>query len=201
MPIFDFAIKAVQEIFLANWYWLLPLSTFLEELAIIGFVSPGVVTVILGGYYAGTGQLPWHAIFILAFIGTILGDIANYKIGQTVLGKRFENWLPENKKSLLLEKINRQAKWFLLFYHFSGYGRAFVPLIAGAVRMPFTKWLKFAAAGAFLWTIFLVILGYISGKYAHDLFSQYKILEWIFIVFFVFWLGSLIFFIWRLKKS
>ncbi len=201
MPTFDFVVEAVREIFLGNWYWLLPLSTFLEGLALVSFAAPGVITVLLGGYYAGIGQLSMYMVFILAITGTILGDIASYAMGKSILGKRFEKWMPQDKKSLILAKIEKRAAWFLLFYHFSGYGRAFVPMIAGAMRMPFKKWLIFSVIGSFSWTSFLVVSGYLSGKYASDLFSQYKLFDWLFLAFFVFWTVSLAVFIWKIKNT
>jgi membrane protein DedA with SNARE-associated domain len=51
----------------------------------------------------------------------------------------------------------------VFFGRFVGFARALVPFVAGASDMPYRKFVLYDAAGAVLWTIGFVSLGYLVG--------------------------------------
>lgn len=189
--------------FLPNWYWLLPANSFAEGIVVLSLAAPGLVTIALAGYYSGTGDLPLTAVIGLAFLGTVVGDLASYNIGRILL-KRFATRSRLGREvEKMIPRFARRTLWFVPLYNFVAYGRAFGPAAYGALKTPFVLWLSLDVIGALIWCVTIALLGYGAGRSAEAIESSLdipEVVEWIFLAVFLVWVVSLILGVWRIIR-
>ena len=150
-------------------YWLGTAIFFvalLECLALVGIVLPGVVLLFALAVIAGNGALDLSSALLLAWLGGLSGDILSY-----ALGRRLQH------KVRRLPVIRNHPKWLInAELHFEHYGvlsllvgrfigplRPVLPLVAGMLAMPLTRFLVvslFAAAG---WAVAYLLPGWMVG--------------------------------------
>ena len=200
----QFMLQWVNQFFLPNWQWVLPVFVFLEGLLIVSFAAPGLVVIILAGYYAGIGKLSVFWVIGIVFISTILADLTSYWIGGHVL-KKFDNGSLLFKQ--VKKEVNRFAKrtlWFVLLYNFSACGRSFGPAAYGMFKAPFVPWFLLDVMGAALWSTIMVSLAYGLGRSTKAIENNLNIpqaIEWVLLSIFLIWLFSLFFNIWRVIRQ
>lgn len=108
------------------------------------------------------------AILIL-FVAAALGDSVGYTFGRRVGGRVFNR--PDAK--LFKQEYIQQAQDFyekhgsktIILARFIPVVRTFAPIVAGAGKMSYKKFLTFNVIGAFLWTAGVTGTGYFLGKW------------------------------------
>lgn len=189
--------------FLPNWQWLLPILTFLEGLVIISLAAPGLAAIALAGYYVGMGELPLFWVIVLTFLGTVSGDLVSYSIGRTVLKRFSSRSILGREIEMAVSRFARKTIWFVPIYNFTAYGRAFGPASYGALKAPFTSWILLDFMGAAVWSTLMVSLAYGVGRSAKTIESGLHIpnaVEWILLLVFLVWAVSLIVGVWRVIR-
>jgi membrane protein DedA with SNARE-associated domain/membrane-associated phospholipid phosphatase len=155
---------------LNHWgYYVLLFMTFLETSAFLGFLVPGESMVVIAGLLASRGILELGDVIWVASLGAIMGDTVAYFIGR-----RFgEGFFLKYGKYLFFRKeyLNKAKKFFdkhggktVFFGRFMAWLRAFAPVIAGASRMHYPKFLFFNVAGGIAWATTFSLLGYFVGN-------------------------------------
>lgn len=142
---------------------------FAEVGLAIGFFLPGDSLLVVTGLMAKT--LPdklyvWYVIPAM-FAGSVLGDSTGYWIGRMMgksLFKREDSFLFKPSR---VEKANKffekhGAKTIVLA-RFVPIVRTFAPLVIGASKMPYRKYVFFSILGGFLWIFGMVLAGYYLG--------------------------------------
>ncbi len=154
---------------LGHWgYLIIFLVAALECSAFLGLVVPGESLVLVGGFFAGSGQLDVGDLIIIVAIGAILGDSIGYELGRH-FGRswllRYGRWLGLRQEHLDRgdELFRRHGGKTIFIGRFIGVLRALAPFIAGSSRMPYGRFLFYNAAGAVLWSIAFVLVGYFVG--------------------------------------
>jgi len=137
---------------------------FGESGMMIGFFFPGDTLLLASGVLAASGKL--NLITVIAVIATaaILGDNTGYHIGNK-LGRRL---FRKSDGIIFRKEYIDQAEAFyekhgsktMLVAHFIPVIRAFVPVTAGAAKMPYGQYIVFDAIGDIAWTIVMTLLGY-----------------------------------------
>ncbi len=150
-------------------YWLgaaIFLVALLECLALVGILLPGVVLLFALAVLAGNGALDLSSVLLLAWLGGLSGDILSY-----ALGRRLQHKVPQ------LPIIRNHPQWLInAELHFARYGvlsllvgrfigplRPVLPLVAGMLAMPLTRFVVvslFAAAG---WAVAYLLPGWMVG--------------------------------------
>lgn len=147
---------------------LIGLVIFGESGMMIGFFFPGDTLLFSAGILAAAGKLSLASVLATIAIAAILGDNTGYHIGNK-LGRR----LFKKPDSVLFRKehIDRAEAFYekhgsktMLVAHFIPVIRAFVPLTAGAAKMPYTQFVIFDAIGDIAWTVLITLLGYFIGS-------------------------------------
>jgi membrane-associated protein len=114
---------------------------------------------VVGGLFAGALQLN---------IGAILGDNASFLIGRRY-GKRVVTkweWARRRLEPAMAraeEHFRRYGGRTLFVGRWVGALRAVVPVVAGAARMPYIRFLPWNVAGSLSWVATVVTLGYAFG--------------------------------------
>jgi membrane protein DedA with SNARE-associated domain len=134
---------------------------------IIVAIVEGPILAILFGVLIKAGAFPFWPIYFVLMAGDVIGDIGWYYVGRNFgmrFVKRFGKYF-----GLTEEKIVKVTKIFHK-YHYkilviskltSGFGFAVVTLmVAGMTRIPFAKYMTINFVGQFVWTGFLIAVGY-----------------------------------------
>lgn len=141
-------------------------TALLECLALVGILLPGVVLLFGLAVIAGNNTLDLSSALLLAWIGGLCGDLLSYG-----LGRRLQHKVPQ------LPFLRRNPHWLInAELHFTRYGalsllvgrfigplRPVLPLVAGMLSMPITRFTLvslFAAAG---WAVAYIMPGWLVG--------------------------------------
>lgn len=148
------------------------LISFSESLAIVGSIVPGSVTMTAIGMLIGSGVIPCFSIFMCATLGAIAGDSASYFLGY-YYHQKIASWWPFSKHPQMLASGNDFFKQHggksVFIGRFLGPLRSIIPVIAGMMRMPNSKFLVANITSAILWSALYITPGIIIGNAAAEL--------------------------------
>ena len=169
LPDVDKIISDVSATLGAWTYPIVAVLAFLETAAFAGLVVPGETVVIAGGVVAGQGEINVVYLIGLVWVAVVLGDTVGFLIGHR-LGREFlqRHGLRVGITAERLEYIDgyfeRHGGATIVLGRFVGFGRALVPFICGAARMPYRSYLPYAVLGGGLWTATMCLLGYFFSR-------------------------------------
>ncbi len=153
----------------ASPYWLgtaIFITAFLECLALVGIVLPGVLLMFGLAVIAGTSSLSLLSVLLLAWLGGLCGDALSYALGYRLQHKVPKLPLLRTHPEWLINAqvhFERYGALSLLVGRFIGPLRPVLPLLAGMLSMPYTQFATvsfFAAAG---WALAYIIPGWLVG--------------------------------------
>ena len=153
---------------LGRWGYLLIFAAMLLENA--GLPLPGETVTLLGGYAAGSGQLNILGVMGAAAGGAVLGDNIGYWVGRRLgwgLILKVGRWLGQSPAQLekLRDQFLRHAGKSVLLGRFVAVLRVVAGPMAGAVGMPYPKFLLCNVVGATLWATTMVSLAWLGGRW------------------------------------
>jgi membrane protein DedA with SNARE-associated domain len=133
-----------------------------------GVPAPGQTVLIVAAVYAGADRLDIVLVALIAFAAAVGGDSLGYVIGRfggRRLLLRFGRYV-----GLTRERLERAERFFerhggkiVAVARFVDGLRQFNGLVAGAVDMPWPRFLAFNALGAAVWVGLWASLGYLAG--------------------------------------
>ncbi len=138
-------------------------------LGIVGVPFPDELIMTCAGYLIFKGHLQPGPTVIAAFMGSVCGISLSYTIGRVVgisLIDRFGNRVhvtPEKLKSINAW-FERFGKWTLVFGYFLTGFRHLIAIVAGTVKLRIPAFALFAYAGALIWSVTFISLGYLLGE-------------------------------------
>ncbi|TGN38179.1 bifunctional DedA family/phosphatase PAP2 family protein [Marinobacter confluentis] len=151
-------------------HWLafaLFLTAFLESLALAGIVIPGVAILFAMSAMAGQTAMPLMAALLWSGAGAVLGDGLSFALGRLFQGRLDRLW-PLNRYP---EVISKGEQFFrshggksVIIGRFVGPVRPIIPLIAGALMMPWRRFLAFNLSSAVGWAPVYILPGYLVGS-------------------------------------
>lgn len=141
---------------------------FLESGLLIGFFFPGDSLLFTAGFLASQGYLDIKVLIFGCFIAAVAGDSIGYLIGAKLGPKIFtkENSIIFHKKHLERAQrfYDKHGGKTIILARFIPVIRAFAPVVAGAGRMDYKKFLMFNLVGGVLWAIGVTLAGYYLGS-------------------------------------
>ena len=154
-------------------YGLLFLIVFAETGLVVTPFLPGDSLLFAAGALAATGSLDIRLLLVLLTIAAILGDAVNYAVGRAVGPRVFRAndrstfW----HKALNREHLDRTHAFFekyggkaVVLGRFVPIVRTFVPFVAGAGAMTYSKFAAYNVAGGILWVAICALAGYGFGN-------------------------------------
>ena len=151
--------------------FLVLLIVYIETGFFLGFVLPGGDYLLFAaGMFCGTHylEMPLALLLLLLVIASFLGDFTGYYKGRWLGEKLFVDNKSRFFKKEYVEKGSsfyaRYGIWAFILGRFMPIIRTLVPMIAGASRFKFKRFLLFNLLGALTWVCTLVPLGYYIGK-------------------------------------
>jgi len=158
-------------------YALLFAIIFAETGLIILPFLPGDSLLFTVGALAARGSMNVWMISLLLIVAAILGDAVNYHIGKW-LGPRVccrvpgpdSPWIERAMNRKHLDKANAfYAKYggkAVILGRFIPIARTFIPFVAGAGAMNYSRFFLYNVVGAVLWVGVCVAAGYFFGNFA-----------------------------------
>ena len=142
------------------------LLAFSEAVPIVGTVVPGSTLIVAISAYAIETEInPWH-LLAAAVLGAILGDGASFWLGQRYHAEILTRW-PLNQFPGFIARseafFNRFGGASVFLARFTAVVRAFVPLIAGILRMPPRQFYLANVLSAVVWAPAHVFPGVVFG--------------------------------------
>lgn len=162
-----------------------PISVYLLVGLVIGVESmgiplPGEVTLVSASLLAATGAVRPEWVAGSAALGAIVGDSIGYAVGRRGgrpllerLGRRFPRHLGPTHLARAEQLFARWGVWAVFFGRFVALLRILAGPLAGALRVPYRRFLVANAAGGLLWafgtTYLLFSVGRIAERWLKDL--------------------------------
>jgi membrane protein DedA with SNARE-associated domain len=144
-----------------------------------GVPAPGETVLIAAAFYAGLGQLNIYLVFLVGFIGAVLGDNIGFAIGEYgghPLAERFGKYVfltPERIKKAEVF-FNRHGGKVIVIARFVEGLRQANGIIAGLSEMRWLKFITFNIIGAALWVGLWSAVGYLGGNHIQT-FLRYQL--------------------------
>lgn len=148
---------------------------FAESGLLIGFFLPGDSLLFTAGVLVHAGILDINIFLFIAllWIAAVIGDSVGYTFGRRLGPRVFKK--PDAR--IFKQKYIQQAQAFyekhggktIIIARFVPIVRTFAPVVAGASRMPYKRFLSFNVIGGFLWTAGITMAGYLLGSLFHSL--------------------------------
>ena len=154
-------------------YGLLFAIIFAETGFVVTPFLPGDSLLFAAGAMAALGSLNVWAVMVLLFAAAVLGDAVNYSAGRYVGPRVFR---PEGRTGRLERLLNpkhleRTHEFFeryggkaVVLARFVPIVRTFIPFVAGAGAMTYSKFAFYNVFGGALWVVTCVGAGYLFGN-------------------------------------
>ncbi|MGY6555332.1 MAG: VTT domain-containing protein, partial [Wenzhouxiangella sp.] len=162
-------IGQVLELIEARPLWLVLAAfafAFLESLAIVGLVVPGILLLFLVGAVVGFDPALFIWVWLAASLGALSGDLASYWVGRHFRDRIPQLW-PFYKRPELLasgqQLFARHGGKSLLMGRFIGPMRPVVPMLAGTMGLRRLVFLGFAIPACLLWAPLYLLPGMLFG--------------------------------------
>ena len=147
---------------------------FAESGLLIGFFLPGDSLLFTTGALFATGILPGnipisiHLFVVLLFIAAVLGDSVGYwfgrKAGPRIFSKPDARIFKQAHIKNAQNFYEKHGGKTIIMARFVPIVRTFAPIVAGAGKMDYKRFLTFNLIGGFLWTFGITYLGYFAGR-------------------------------------
>lgn len=130
-------------------------------------IAPSEAMMITAGVLAANGDLILPLVILAGLLGSLLGDNASYGLGAS-LGRRAERrFFSSGRGRRRLEWARRQlherGAVIIVAARFIPGGRTATTFSAGALGMPWRRFVAIDAVAAGLWATYVALLGYFGG--------------------------------------
>lgn len=160
-------IREPGQLIIWGGYPALALIIFLETGAMVFFL-PGDSLLVTAGLYAAKGDLSIWILNALLIPLAILGDAVSYTIGSRGGAMLFKDPNARLLKPQYLKKAqefyDRHGGKAIIIARFVPIVRTFVPVVAGAAKMPYRRFGMFNVIGAASWILSMTMIGFLLGN-------------------------------------
>lgn len=143
---------------------------FAETGLLVGFVLPGDSLLLTIGVLTAAGTLPlplWFVVLAL-LVAAVAGDTVGYAIGRRYGPRLFSRSSGRLLNSSHLDKAEtffaRFGPMAVVLARFVPWARTFVPVVAGAGRMPQRSFIALNIGGGAVWVLGITATGYLLGQ-------------------------------------
>jgi membrane-associated protein len=154
-------------------YAILFAIVFAETGLVVTPFLPGDSLLFAAGTLAAVSALDLTTLLVLLSVAAILGDAVNYAIGRNLGPRVFRGEVSQGfwGKMLNREHLNRAHEFFeryggkaIVLARFAPIVRTFVPFVAGAGAMTYSRFVFYNVTGGLLWVGLCTGAGYAFGN-------------------------------------
>ena len=142
------------------------LVAFLESLALVGILLPGIVILFGVGALIGLDLLDLAPVWVGASLGAMLGDALSYVLGRRFRGHLLEVW-PFSRYPGLMERgtvfFERHGAKSVVAGRFIGPLRPIIPAVGGMLGMAPSRFLAVDIPACVLWAPAFLLPGMLFG--------------------------------------
>jgi membrane protein DedA with SNARE-associated domain len=147
----------------------------------MGVPLPGEITLISASLLASTGVTSIWGVALAASAGAIVGDSIGYAIGHrggrrllARLGRRFPDHFGPQHIERAERIFDRWGVWAVFFGRFVALLRILAGPVAGALRVPYRKFLLANASGGICWAFGSAFVVYWVGRAAQRWLEEFS---------------------------
>jgi membrane protein DedA with SNARE-associated domain len=156
--------------------WMQSLSPFLVYALVFGIAfienvfppSPSDTIIVFGGSLVGIGHAGFLETLLAATLGSTLGFIVMYKIGDwfgaRILEQGKVKFIPANSVKTVEDWFRKYGYWIIVANRFLSGTRAVVSFFAGMSRLNLLRTTALCFLSALAWNAILVTSGFYLGK-------------------------------------
>jgi membrane-associated protein len=154
---------------LSGWvaYAVIAALVFGETAVFLGFILPGEIAVVVGGFLASRGHLSLPVLIIIVVVAAIAGPFVGYEIGRR-MGDRLFGIRPLRRVQGGVEKarnvLRRRGGAAVFAGRFVAVIRALMPAAAGAAQVRFRTFTVYNVLGGLIWGVGYCLVGYLAGS-------------------------------------
>ena len=141
-------------------------TALIESLAIAGIIVPGVAMLFAFAALAGKTGIPLSEALIWAGLGAVAGDVLSFSIGRLLKGRLDAVW-PLSRYPGLIAKgetfFRAHGGKSVIIGRFVGPIRPVIPMVAGALHMPWRTFITFNLLSAVGWALVYILPGFTVG--------------------------------------
>ncbi|MDO5301636.1 MAG: DedA family protein [Tissierellia bacterium] len=170
---------------------------------------PSEVILLFGGFFVGSGRLPFVATYIAATLGSLIGAYVLYGIGRLVDEQRIYGWARDGWMAklgfklkdieMVVQKFESKGKLLVLIGRCMPIVRSLISIPAGMVHMNLLVFTLFTALGSAVWNAILIYLGMKFGENWETVLTYIDYYKYIFVAAVA--VGAVIYYIHHRKKS
>ncbi len=152
-------------------YLTLFLAALLEAVPVVGSVIPGSTIILALSALVPGGQLRLEWVLAAAVAGALLGDGSAFWIGHRAQREILSAWPLSNYPRVIAQSEALFHRWGVLAVFFARFVppiRAFVPITAGALGMPPSRFYPVNIAAILLWAPAHVLPGVLAISALHE---------------------------------
>jgi membrane protein DedA with SNARE-associated domain len=160
------SLQLIEHYMLVYGYWAIFFGVMLEN---AGVPVPGETILLVGGYFASTGEFHLGLVMLIAATGAVIGDNIGFAIGHHY-GRGFllrvgrYLFLTPKRLEHLEGYFTRYGNKTILVARFITGLRVIAGPLAGASKMRWRVFFVYNIAGAVLWSVVVATLGYFFGQ-------------------------------------
>ena len=162
-------IQPVLDWLTLHQHWValaLVLAAFLESVAVVGVIIPGVVLLFGISAIAGGGALNIWPTLACAFVGAVLGDCISFFCGKALKERTRAIW-PFRKYPHWINNaedfISRHGGKSVVIGRFVGPVRPVIPLVVGMLDMSAPRFVAINLLSALAWAPVYILPGFVFG--------------------------------------
>ncbi|HEU0240416.1 MAG TPA: DedA family protein [Micromonosporaceae bacterium] len=147
----------------------------------MGIPVPGEIALVSAALLAVSGHVDIFWVAVAATLGAIIGDSIGYAVGRRGgrsflerMGRRFPRHLGPPQIASAERTFQRWGVAAIFFGRFIALLRILAGPLAGALRVPYPKFLAANAAGGAVWATGTALLVYYVGKAAETWLSRFS---------------------------
>ncbi len=143
------------------------ITAFVESLAMIGVILPGIAVLYAATALAGNLDQPLLPCLIAAGAGAAAGDLISFFLGRYAHPVALKHW-PFRQHPGLIRRgeqfIQRYGIPSVIVGRFVGPLRAVIPFVAGMLEMPSGRFIPISLLSSAFWAPVYIIPGYLIGQ-------------------------------------
>lgn len=143
-------------------YLTLCLAALLEAVPVVGSVIPGSTIILALSALIPGGELKLHWVLLAATAGAVLGDGSAFWVGHRAQKEILSTWPLSDYPRVIAQSeafFRRWGTWAVFLARFVPPIRAFVPITAGALDMPPSRFYAVNIPAILLWAPLHVLPG------------------------------------------
>jgi membrane-associated protein len=151
------------------------LIVFTETGLLIGFLLPGDSLLVVTGIVARSADWPIVPLMVTLSAAAIIGDTVGYwigaKAGPAIFNRPSSRFF--KREHLLAAKAyyDRHGGKTIIIARFVPIIRTFVPVVAGAAKMEYSRFLFYNVFGGIGWIVSMLLIGYMLDPMLRQVFG------------------------------